>query len=149
MAYLQYQNSRVLLYQNVFLKKHFGIATLASFDIEDKPFSQQTSAALLGYLQNTQKNKISHIKKITSLATENYLVLDRSTIINLELFSTIREHDTKGTLLNVLDQTLTAMGGRLLKQWMRKPLTYKEEIIDRSEERRVGKECRSRWSPYH
>lgn len=116
---------------NEFLKKHFGIATLASFDIEDKPFSQQTSAALLGYLQNTQKNKISHIKKITSLATENYLVLDRSTIINLELFSTIREHDTKGTLLNVLDQTLTAMGGRLLKQWMRKPLTYKEEIIDR------------------
>src|SRR5258708_7680114 len=131
MAYLQYQNSRVLLYQNVFLKIHFGIATLASFDIEDKPFSQQTSAALLGYLQNTQKNKISHIKKITSLATENYLVLDRSTIINLELFSTIIEHDTKGTLLNVLDQTLTAMGGRLLKQWMRKPLTYKEEIIDR------------------
>jgi len=114
-----------------FLKKHFGIATLASFGLEDKNVSLQTSAALLGYLQNTQKNKISHIKKITSLTTENYLVLDRSTIINLELFSTIREHDTKGSLLHILDQTLTAMGGRLLKQWIRKPLIHKEEVLAR------------------
>src|SRR5258708_29143699 len=46
---------------------------------------------------------------------------DRSTVLNLELVTTIREHDNKGTLLSILDQTVTAMGGRMLKQWMHKP----------------------------
>jgi len=115
-----------------FLKNHFGIATLAGFAIEDKYLALQTSAALLGYLQITQKTTVKHIKKITTGMNNNdYVQLDRSTIVNLELFSTIREHDTKGTLLFVLDQTQTAMGGRMLKDWMRKPLRKKEEIEKR------------------
>src|SRR5437762_13098644 len=114
-----------------FLKNHFRVATLASFEIEDKPLALQSSAALLGYLQTTQKTTVGHIKKIITHTTDDYMLLDRSTMINLELFSTIREHDTKGTLLYVLDQTITAMGGRLLKQWMKKPMVKKEEIIKR------------------
>jgi len=121
----------------LFLQKHFGIATLAVFNLEDKKTAQETSAALLGYLQETQKGPVRHIKKIETYTTHDYLLLDRSTTINLELFTTIREHDTKGTLLSVMDHTQTAIGGRLLKEWMRKPLIDKkivEERLDSVEE---------------
>lgn len=110
------------------LRNHFGVATLESFGVEDKPLALQAAAVLLAYLKDTQKGNVSHIKKITSLSEEEGMLLDRSSMINLELFSTIREHDTRGSLLSVLDQTLTAMGGRLLKTWMKKPLTNKEAI---------------------
>lgn len=114
-----------------FLRKHFGVKTLESFGIEDKPLALETSAALLGYLQETQKGKILHIKKISSINTHDGMFLDRSSMINLELFSTIREHDTRGTLLSTLDNTRTAMGGRLLKQWIKKPLIHKKHIEER------------------
>ncbi|HSX10034.1 MAG TPA: DNA mismatch repair protein MutS [Candidatus Saccharimonadales bacterium] len=111
-----------------FLHEHFGIATLAGFGLENNSLALETSAALLGYLKETQKGPVQHIKKIESYTTHDYLSLDRSTIINLELFTTIREHDSRGTLLSVMDGTITAMGGRLLKEWMRKPLLNKNEI---------------------
>ncbi len=115
------------------LKRHFGLATLESFGIKEQKFSLETAAALLGYLQETQKGNISHIKKITSLSQDEGLQIDRSTMINLELFSTIREHDTKGTLLSIMDQTVTAMGGRMIKLWMKKPLSEKVDIEKRLE----------------
>lgn len=115
------------------LKKHFGVIDLNGFGVSDKPLALKSAAALLGYLQNTQKATVAHIKKLESTTTDEYMSLDTSTIINLELFSTIREHDTRGSLLSVLDQTQTAMGGRLLKHWLRQPLTNKEEIKRRHE----------------
>ncbi len=115
------------------LRDHFKVSTLAGFGLEDKPISLKTLAALLGYLKTTQKSNISHIKKITTLSSDQYLLLDRASIVNLELFSTIREHDVRGSLLFILDQTITPMGGRLLKQWMLKPLTQKETILSRYE----------------
>ncbi|MGH7203593.1 MAG: DNA mismatch repair protein MutS, partial [Candidatus Levyibacteriota bacterium] len=115
------------------LKEHFAVATLAGFALEDKKIAQQAAAVLLGYLQQTQKTPVQHIKKISSYGTKNYLQLDRSTMLNLELFSTIREHETSGTLLSVIDQTVTAMGGRLLKSWIKKPLLEKSEIEKRHE----------------
>lgn len=118
---------------NLFLKKHFGLATLAGFGITDKTLAVQTAAALLSYLKETQKDDLSHIKKLSLLSTDEGLVLDRSTMINLELFSTIREHDPRGSLLHVLDQTITAMGGRMIKQWLKKPLLQKDHIEDRLE----------------
>ncbi|MBA3724000.1 MAG: DNA mismatch repair protein MutS [Candidatus Levybacteria bacterium] len=115
------------------LKDHFGVSTMAGFGIDDKPHAQRTSAALLGYLQQTQKRPVNHIKKIAIYSSKEYLSLDRSTMINLELFATIRDHDVKGTLLSVLDETVTAMGGRLLKQWMKKPLISALAITERHE----------------
>lgn len=113
------------------LKQHFKVATLAGFGLDTIPLAQQSSAALLGYLQQTQKGPVQHIRKISSYSSKDYLVLDRSTMLNLELFTTIREHDRKGTLLSVMDQTATAMGGRLLKEWMRKPLLEEKAIVAR------------------
>ena len=116
---------------NKILTKQFSVKTLAAFSLEDKLLSQQAAAGLLGYLQETQKTGITHIKKIISDSDEDFVILDKSTMINLELFSTIREHDTRGSLLNVLDNTQTAMGGRLLKEWLSKPLKSKEKIEER------------------
>lgn len=113
------------------LKKQFKVATLAAFDLEEYPLAQQTSAALLGYLQHTQKTHLSHIKQISRITSDNHMILDRSTMMNLELFSTIRGHDQRGSLLHILDRTLTPMGGRQLKSWVQKPLLNKQEIENR------------------
>lgn len=113
------------------LHDHFGVRSLAGFGLEDKKIAQQTAAVLLGYLQQTQKGPVQHIKKITTFGNKEYLQLDRSTILNLELFTTIRDHEKDGTLLSVLDQTNTAMGGRLLKLWMKQPLIQEEQIHQR------------------
>lgn len=115
------------------LKEHFAVKTLAAFGIEEKFLSQQTAAALLGYLQETQKSTVRHVKKITVYETDQAMVFDKSTMINLELFATIRDHETSGSLLSVLDETVTAMGGRMLKVWLKKPLISKEEITERHE----------------
>jgi DNA mismatch repair protein MutS len=114
-----------------FLKQHFKIGTLAAFGIEEKLLSQQSAAALLGYLQHTQQKTVAHIRTIVSPANDEYMQLDRATVINLELFSTIREHSTKGSLLALLDETITASGGRLLKDWLRKPLIEMTQITSR------------------
>ncbi|MBI1863199.1 DNA mismatch repair protein MutS, partial [Candidatus Microgenomates bacterium] len=115
------------------LREHFGVKTLAAFGIEHKPLSLQTTAALLGYLQETQKTTVNHIKTIVAYETDAAMVLDKSTTLNLELFSTIREHNTQGSLLSVLDETVTSMGGRLLKMWLKKPLVDDKQIATRHE----------------
>ncbi len=113
------------------LKKHFGLKSLESFGIHRNEIDLETASVLLGYLRYTQKTDLNHIKKIELLNNSDYLIMDRSSVINLELFSTIREHDTRGALLSILDQTKTSMGGRLLKQWISKPLINKEKIEER------------------
>lgn len=116
---------------NKLLKKHFGLTTLKSFDIADEKEALMCAAVLLMYLKETQKGNVTHIKKIAKLGEDEGLVLDRSSVINLELFSTIRDHDTHGSLLAVVDGTLTAMGGRLLRSWIKKPLREKKLIEER------------------
>lgn len=116
-----------------FLQQHFHVKTLAAFGVENKPLALQTAAALLGYIQTTQKSRVQHIQKLSVYEQENIMLLDKSTMINLELFSTLRDHNTNGSLLSVLDETITAMGGRLLKQWLKKPLVEKDEIIKRQD----------------
>lgn len=113
------------------IKKHFGIHDLASFGMKDKKSAIEASAALLGYLKYTQKDKISHFKHISTWENSDHMILDRSSLVNLELFTTIREHDRRGSLINLLDDTITGMGGRLLRTWIRKPLVVKRDIDNR------------------
>lgn len=114
------------------LKTHFHVTTLSAFDLEG---SEELLAAgnLIKYLKLTQKDKIDHIRSIKSKKNTDVLTLDRATIVNLELFSTIREHSVVGSLLSVLDRTKTAMGGRKLKDIMKLPLAQREAIIARHE----------------
>lgn len=113
------------------LKKHFNVATLAGFNLQDKSILTKTAGTLLSYLKETQKSELTHIKKILVKNPQEYVHLDRATIINLELFSTIRERESVGSLLETIDKTQTAMGGRLLKNWMLMPLTEKAKIEKR------------------
>jgi DNA mismatch repair protein MutS len=115
------------------LKQHFKVKTLASFGIEQKPLALRTSAALLGYFEQTQKHTLSHLRTLTLLDSNDFVHMDRSTMMNLELFSTLRERETEGSFLQTIYTTITAMGGRLLKQWITKPLHSKEEIEKRYE----------------
>ncbi|MEP7167173.1 MAG: DNA mismatch repair protein MutS [Candidatus Woesebacteria bacterium] len=113
------------------LTSHFGLHTLESFEIHSLLFAQEAAAVLLTYLSDTQKGNISHIRRITRISHGDHVILDRATQINLELFSTIREHDQRGSVLSILDRTDTAMGGRMLKRWMMEPLCDHDAICER------------------
>lgn len=113
------------------LKKHFIVSTLESFGLTEHQLVVDAAAALLGYIKETQKDKVGHIRTISTVNDASFVHMDRATMINLELFSTIREHDTRGSLLSVLDKTQTPMGGRLLRTWMKKPLNEKKSIEER------------------
>lgn len=114
-----------------YVKNHFGVESLRGFGIETKQHATIASATLLGYLNHTQQRTISHIKKIVAYKPHDFVILDRSTIVNLELFETIREGEKNGSLLNVIDYTVSAGGGRLLKKWVLHPLKNKSEIEKR------------------
>ncbi|NMB70105.1 DNA mismatch repair protein MutS [candidate division WWE3 bacterium] len=115
------------------LLSHFKIKDLSSFGINDLFQAQSAAAALLAYLKFTQKGDVSHIRKIDKLGSAEHLTLDRSTIYNLELFTTLRDGSRKGTLLDFIDCTHTPMGGRLLKQWLSKPLLKVSDIAARQD----------------
>ncbi len=114
------------------LTAHFGVATLSGFGIKDNSFDVSSPGALLRYLEETQKNALSHIKRIVRLIGSEYMSLDASTRLNLELTDPIRfDGNRKFTLLSVLDKTETAMGGRLLRRWIEQPLQNETAIIER------------------
>lgn len=116
-----------------FIKKHFSIKTLATFNLEGKALAQKASAILLGYLKYTQLDKIPHIKTISTFGSDKHVYMDRATITNLELFSTIRSGDKNGSLISILDQTTTSMGARMLRDLIAKPLVNLPEIVKRQD----------------
>jgi DNA mismatch repair protein MutS len=91
------------------------------------------AGAVLHYLQETQKGTVSHIQRISPYRIREYLVLDESTRRNLELTATLAEGKRKGSLLGLMDRTVTAMGGRKLKQWINYPLVHVEKIKERQD----------------
>jgi DNA mismatch repair protein MutS len=97
------------------------------------PMAMQVAGLLLHYLQQTQKRALRHMNRIRRYDAKQYMVLDESARSTLELTVTLREGKRKGSLLWLLDQTGTAMGSRLLKKWLDKPLLSKEAIEARQE----------------
>ncbi|MCX7996986.1 MAG: DNA mismatch repair protein MutS [Patescibacteria group bacterium] len=114
-----------------YLRNFFRVASLSAFDIDGMESAQRACAALAGYLNDTQKGNVGHLRKITRYCTDDTMQLDRSTIANLELFTTVREGERRGSLLSVLDDTITPMGGRMLRRWLMKPLIDREKILAR------------------
>jgi DNA mismatch repair protein MutS len=92
---------------------------------------RQTTSRLFNYLYRTQKRSLDHLQKISIYQTNQYMKIDYFSKRNLELTETIRSKGKKGSLLWLLDETKTAMGGRLLKQWIDRPLVNEKEIIRR------------------
>lgn len=89
------------------------------------------SGALIQYLIETQKGQVQHLNHIQYYATDDFMLLDLSTRRNLELVETLREKERRGSLLWVLDKTKTAMGARLLRQYIEQPLIQVDEINSR------------------
>ena len=112
-----------------FLTQHFQTNSLKGFGIENLTFGIIAAGAALHYLSETQNHKIQHINKINRIEEELYVWLDRFTIRNLELIHSPNENAV--TLLQILDHTLTPMGGRLLKKWILMPLKVKSLIEER------------------
>ncbi len=100
-------------------------------DLSEYDIAINASGALLKYLDMTQKVNLSHIQNFNSYSIEEYMVLDAATRRNLELTETMREKSKKGSLLWVLDKTMTSMGGRLLRKWIEQPLVKLGDIQQR------------------
>lgn len=113
------------------LQKHFRVKTLEGYGLKKKLFAVSASGALMWYLNETQKNDLSHISNLKYYTTGDFMLLDISSRRNLELTETMREKSKKGSLLSVLDKTQTAMGARLLRKWVEQPLLSVEEICKR------------------
>ncbi len=113
------------------LTAHFGINLSASFGCERMQLGVQAAGAMLRFLQDTQKNSLAHLNKLIPYTTEHFMLLDAATRRNLEITRTLRDGSRKGALISVLDNTVTAMGGRLLKTWLEQPLVEQREIQQR------------------
>ena len=111
------------------LLSHFQVHSMTALGLDASlSVAAQAAGALMRYLSETQKNALQHISRVRVLEKNDIMPLDASTRRNLELTETIRGRSMKGSLLSILDQTVTAMGGRLLRSWVEKPLVNKEKI---------------------
>lgn len=99
------------------LSQHF-----VAEEIPEDPTAKKNIAVLLAYLHHTLKNNCSHINRLVEYELSEHLIIDASTLRNLEITRNMKEGGKRGTLLSVLDFTSTAMGGRLLKKWLEYPL---------------------------
>lgn len=113
------------------LTNHFKIKSLKGFGIDDLEEGIISAGAALHYLSETQHHKLEHISNIQRIFEDKYVWMDKFTIRNLELYRANSEQAT--TLLDIIDKTISPMGGRLLKRWLALPLKNKEEIQTRHE----------------
>ncbi len=111
--------------------RQFGVQSLKGLGIEEMPGAVKALGALLSYLKRTQKHSLSHFTHLEVYDTAGHMSLDKATLKNLELTETLYDKKTTGSLLGVLDRTLTAMGGRKMKQWLKEPLNSLEPICRR------------------
>jgi len=110
---------------------HFKTATLAGFGVDDEGPEVQAAGALIAYLRETQKSSLGHITRLTPYRRAEVLALDEMTRRSLELTRTLREAKRDGSLLAVIDRTVTPMGARLLSDWLTSPLTRADLIAER------------------
>jgi len=110
------------------LEGHFRVKSLAGFDLEDKKLAVSAAGALLDYLKKVRKDSLSLIHKVSYVQSGLQMILDSVTIKNLELVKNLRDNSLKGSLLDIIDFTMTSMGGRLLRNWLLHPLLDCSEI---------------------
>jgi len=118
-------------YANDTLQNHFAVKSLKGFGIHEVKNGIIAAGAVLYYLSETQHNQLKHIQVISRIAEDNYVWMDRFTVRNLELYSSNSLNAV--TLLDVIDKTISPMGGRLLKRWLALPLKNIDDIQNRHE----------------
>ena len=118
-------------YAHTTLIKHFKTKTLKGFGIEHLYEGVIAAGSILHYLVETQHHKLQHITVVSRIAENDYVWMDKFTIRNLELYNS--KNNNAVTLLNIIDKTISPMGGRLLKRWLALPLKNFEKIKQRHE----------------
>jgi len=113
------------------LHNHFGVNSLRGFGVDEIPEGIIAAGAVLYYLSETQHNNLKHIQNISRIAEDKYIWMDRFTVRNLELYHASSHNAV--TLLDVIDKTISPMGGRLLKRWLALPLKDVKKIQHRHE----------------
>lgn len=113
------------------LQEHFGVDSLRGYGCEGMPGAIAAAALALRYLRQTHPDGLPHLAGITTYSTKQFLVIDAATRRNLELTATLRENRREGSLLDLLDRTRTAMGGRLLRDRLLQPLLDVSAINER------------------
>ncbi|MDQ3270245.1 MAG: DNA mismatch repair protein MutS [Pseudomonadota bacterium] len=103
------------------LLKFFALHDLSGFGLDERPLAVAAAAALLGYVEETQKQRLPHLTGILFESGDGAIAMNAATRRHLELDSRI-DGDNRHTLLGVLDSTVTPMGGRLMRRWLHRPL---------------------------
>ncbi len=118
-----FENARKTLFS------HFNSQTLKPFGLENLTLATAAAGALISYLQTTQEGISEQLTRLTTYDSQAYMLLDNRTLRNLEIF----QSSSGKSLLSIIDRTKTAMGGRLLRKWLRQPLLESAEIFRRQE----------------
>jgi len=113
------------------LKRHFKVSGVGGFGLDGLNMAIGAAGAALAYLQETQRGSLDQLTRLAAYSMGEYMALDAATRRNLELTETIRTRHARGSLLGVLDRTHTAMGGRLLREWISRPLLDLERLQNR------------------
>ena len=132
------------------LLRFFNLHDLSGFGLEDKPLPIAAAAALLGYVEETQKQRLPHLTSIAFESGDGAIAMNAATRRHLEL-DTRLDGDNRHTLLGVLDSTVTPMGGRLLRRWLHRPLRgrgvlrHRQQAVATLVDSRAGEELRERF----
>jgi len=132
------------------LLRFFGVHDLSGFGIEDRPLAIGAAGALLGYVEETQKQRLPHLTSIALETSDGAIAMNAATRRHLELDTRI-DGEVRHTLLGVLDSTVTPMGGRLLRRWLHRPLRDREVVRRRHDavatliDSRAGDDLRERF----
>ncbi len=113
------------------LKQHFGVSSLEPFGAHNRVAGATAAGGALAYVMSLYRVPLAHITALRYYSLTHYMQLDEISRRNLELIRSIRYGSRHGSLLSVIDQTQTPMGGRLLQQWLLHPLIDLEQILKR------------------
>ena len=113
------------------LTTFFDVKSLKGFGIQEDKLATMSAGCALYYVDNNYKGRTEHVKSLSVLKEEGIMGLDASTIRNLEIFQSLSMQGIHGTLINTIDATCTSVGSRLLKNWLRQPLTNPAQINNR------------------
>jgi len=130
------------------LGRVLGTLFLDGFGLGDQSLGLAAAGAILRYLSDSHTSSLPHLDRLLPYSRDDYLSLDEATLRHLELFETWRSGSRQGSLLEVLDATITPMGARLLGRWLRQPLKDKERIEARLDAVQFFKDksvLRQRW----
>ncbi len=130
---LNFREDWAFNYQNNYVKliTHFNVGTLKGFGLDNLYQVVQSAGAIIDYLEETQKTSLPHLKRVNLYNLEDHMILDESTLRNLEIITGQQDGTARHTLLEVIDHTQTPMGSRLIKRYLTQPLLKADQIKKR------------------